>query len=560
MRELLNRLARHPWLTLELGAASFFVNILAFADTIFVMIVLRRYITYGFDGTLVLLTLGTIAAILMQLGLRLARTRLAHGVSRIQDRELSERFFDTLVRARAANLPDMEGGKDYQQALLDMRQAYDAPKVIAFLDAPFSLIFVAATWMLSYQLAAVVLAGMLISLVLGLITVRRNYEIARSVNTLGVGVRVLLSAAWAGADAVRAFGGRELYRKMWKKRMAAFESKGVSAGSDREFGQGLTGAASVLVRVGVYAVGAKLVVEGRLTVAGLIGASILGSYAIQKISVFVQTWPSLSQAVEAMARLEEFFALPLERKGGKVLEDYSGGLEFQDVAHTFEGGKAPLFSGLTFKLDPGGVMAVKGYNGSGKTTLMRLMAGLLEPSEGRILADGVPLAELDSQMWRGCLVYMPQEPEFVSATVRDNILSNRPDLDAESLNKAVRDSGLREFIDSSPKGLETMLTGAGANLPLGTRKRLALARALATDGRLVLMDEPSDGLDLEGRKAVYQVMNQLANQGRSIVVVTHDPSILKGARLTLDLSVKPVPELTRSTPEIGTPVPEEGEQ
>lgn len=542
MRELLIRLAKRPGLALELSVASFFINLLTFADTIFVMIVLRRYITYGFDGTLLLLALGVVAAVLMQFGLREARTRLAHGVSKESDRELSERFFETLVRARASRLPDMEGGKDYFPALLDMRQAYDAPKVNAVLDAPFSLIYVAAVYVLSIELSAVVLAGMLIALGLGLAFMRGNIESAQSVNKLGAGIRGMVSAAWAGADAVRAFGGRELYRRLWKDRMGEIGTSRRRAEDRREFGQGLTGGASVLVRVAIYAVGAKLVVDGRLTFAALIGASILGSYAVQKITVFVQIWPALRQAAEARSKLDEFFSLPMETKGGRTMEKYSGGIEFKNVAYTFEGGLAPLFTNLSFSLEPGRVIAVKGPNGSGKTTLIRLSAGILEPTEGRILADGAVLEELDSEWWRGRLMYMPQEPEFLNATVRENILSGNPDLDQDSLNEIIRASGLRRFIDSSPKGLETMLAGGGANLPLGTKKRLALARALSTGGELVLMDEPTEGLDAEGRSAVYGVLNRLAAQGRTIVVVTYDANILKGVGRILDLGVKPAPE------------------
>lgn len=130
------------------------------------------------------------------------------------------------------------------------------------------------------------------------------------------------------------------------------------------------------------------------------------------------------------------------------------------------------------------------------------------------------------------------------ATVRENILSGNPDLDDADLNRIVRAAGLRHFIDSSPKGLETVLSASGANLPPGTRKRLALARALATDGRLLLLDEPTEGLDAEGRAAVYGVMNTMAKEGRTIVVVSYDANILKGAARVLDLSKKPVPEVT----------------
>jgi ATP-binding cassette subfamily C protein LapB len=401
---------------------------------------------------------------------------------------------------------------------------------------------------LSFELAAVVAFGMVLSLLLGVYTVRRNFRSTTSVNELSTKARGMVSSAWTGADAVRAFGGRELYRKQWKRRMAEVDMGRRRADDGREFGQGLTGGASVLVRVGIYAVGARLVVEGELTFAALIGASILGSYAVQKITAFVQTWPAMSQATTAKARLDEFFSLPLEETSGRVPESYNGGVELRGVSYAFPGSVKPLYADLSVRLEPGQVMAVAGPNGSGKTTFMRLVAGLLSPTAGGVYVGGLDLAEVDADWWRRRLMYMPQEPTFVSAGLRENLVSANPDMDQDALNNVVRDADLRHFVDSSPQGMETSLAGGGANLPLGTRKRLALARALCTGDTLMLLDEPTEGLDAEGRNAVYRVMNRLAGEGKAIIAVTSDPNILKGAGLVLDLGAGPVPKVHTKEP------------
>jgi ATP-binding cassette subfamily C protein LapB len=302
----------------------------------------------------------------------------------------------------------------------------------------------------------------------------------------------------------------------------------------------MTSGSGVFMRVALYAVGAKLVVEGKLTFAALIGSSILGSYAIQKVSALVQIWPTILDAGESRKRLEEFFDLPEQPEGGRTPEEFDASISFKGVKFSYSDG-GPLFENLTFDLPAGGRLAVTGYNGSGKTTFCRLLAGLLEPTEGTILAGGIPQEDFDFRWWRHRLIYMPQEPIFLPGTIRENILSGNPDMEQEELNRVTRAAGLRPFLDSSAGGLEMRLGAGGRNLPLGIRKRLALARALAVDGRVAVMDEPGDGLDQEGLRALYEALNEMARQGKTIIVVSHDPKILKAAEYVLDLGVKPTP-------------------
>ena len=186
---------------------------------------------------------------------------------------------------------------------------------------------------------------------------------------------------------------------------------------------------------------------------------------------------------------------------------------------------------------------MSGINGAGKTTLARMILGLLEPVRGSILVDGVDLGQVVPLWWRQQVVYLPQEPHFLNTTIRENILAFNPGLDDAGLNRLVDSAGLREFIDQSPQGLETQLSDTGSNLALGIRRRLALARGLATGGKLAIFDEPAEGLDNEGRTQVNQVMNELARQGATIIAFSHDPNTLKGAPLLLDLNSKPVPRV-----------------
>jgi ATP-binding cassette subfamily C protein LapB len=155
----------------------------------------------------------------------------------------------------------------------------------------------------------------------------------------------------------------------------------------------------------------------------------------------------------------------------------------------------------------------------------------------------VDLTQIQPEWWRRQLVYMPQEPRFFNASLRDNLLAFNPELDEKGFNGVIDSAGLRRFINESPKGFDTPIVEDGSSLSLGIRRRLALARALAGGGQMVVVDEPTEGLDLEGSQQVYKVLNNFVKQGSTIIAFSHDPQILKGTSHVLDLNSKPVPRM-----------------
>ncbi|MBU1001660.1 MAG: ATP-binding cassette domain-containing protein [Proteobacteria bacterium] len=538
MEELIVRLKSNPLLTAELALATVCNNVLALSDTIFVMIVLRRYIAYGFDGTLIILTAGTLVALALQWGVCRARDILAAGVSRDFDKTLSEDLIAALVDSDTTALQSLPPERvrgvvtDFQTS----QSAYDALNLGALLDAPFALMFTAAVFFLSPLLSVIVLVGIVVSLGAGLASVhlarRGSIDLA---DESGRNHSLVGNAIRAG-DTVRVFGGAEHCRSLWATQTGRIAVLRNVLEDTRGLSQSVTLGAGVFVRVAIYSVGAKLAVEGQLSVAALIGASILGSYAIQKATACANAYSQLEQAREASQRIGELTGLPREAHGGLVPEAYAQGLELEGLSYAFPGG-GEIFQGLNLQLVSGKVLAIQGANGSGKSTLIRLMAGLVSPVAGRVLADGHDLRDLDPQWWRRQLAYVPQEPFFLAGSYRDNLTVGNPQIKDSELRRIVQASGLTRFLDLSEKGLETPMMDAGRTLPVGIRKRMALARALCGGGRLLLLDEPTEGLDAEGTAMVYTSMNDLALAGATIVVISHDPAIIKGADLILDMGI-----------------------
>lgn len=547
MKELLRRLRQQPLLALQLFGATVAINILGFASPIFVMLILGVYINSGFDNTLYTLSVGMLLAMLLQAAVKELRTMRAGMVSMEADRQLADNVFEVLARARSVAVERVSPAARRQIPghLESIQTAYGPVGVNAVFDAPFALLFIAATFYFSGTMAIIGMVGVILALASGYSNLRASRAKQAQLMRVSGASRVAAASAVDMADTVRAFRAAGFLARVWDSHMAEVLFMRRALSRLRLRSADLTMTTLTFIRVMVYAVGAKEVVMGRFGVAELIVANILVGRAMRQVAGFAAASTRMMNAGQALADLREILRLPIERDKGTALRSYSGRLEMRDLAFAHPGSTGPLFESLGLRLEPGQVAVFHGPNGAGKTTMARLVAGLADPLRGEVLADGINLRQMAPDWWRRQIVYVPQEPDFLDGTLRENLVLANPDLEPAALDKLVAACGLERYLSSTEQGLETVVRGSGRTLPLGVRRRLALVRALATGGRLVIMDEPLEGLDEDGARTVAGVLQELLRAGRTLLVFSHDPNIIKGAHYLVDLGTKPIPAVTR---------------
>ena len=547
MTELFSRLKTRPIIFSEMILASLLASVLGLASSLFVIQVLNRYVTHGVDATLTTLAIGTIIAIFFEFGYRQVRLKLAAIVNSPFNEALTNSSFLLLTGSKLASLESISYGLRQQvvSAADTIQSAYSAPNVAAIFDVPFALIFVGVLFLLSPPIAIIVLIFLVLIFLIALLTLASLRQPIGEVTKVNGKRNSLISSAIESADTVRAFNAQGFIRDQWRSESGIFQRL-IRIVAARQGLLGSIGAsAQALMSVVVITLGAILVVKGQMDVGGMIGANILASRALGPILKLAQMGESLAKARQAKALLQEFSKIPLERIEGSALGKFSGRLEFQDIAFSYPGQRAPLFESLSLKLEPGSLLPFSGANGAGKTTLARIIVGLLEPTRGKILIDGVDLEQVAPEWWRKQIIYLPQEPGFLRASIRENIQTIGTRLDDAKLNELARASGLKTFIDQSPDGFDTQINNNGANLSLGIRRRIALARALASDGMLVVIDDPTEGLDEEGSKVVWEALKNLSKRGRTVIVFSHDAKILSAATYYMNLNSKPIPKLVK---------------
>ncbi len=545
MNILLTRFKNSPLLTFEILTASFFISLLNLALPIFVIQLLNRYVSHGFEGTLYTLTSGVCIAILLQFGFRIVRTTLLSQMNEEPDRMLAQKVLQNISAVRfgvIASVP-REQVNEVMTDIQKVQAGWEPANIIPLIDIPFALLYLVALTFLSPVLAFIALIGTMIGLSTGTYSSISNNKLAKSFTRMFTTYRIHELKALNAHETIRAFNGADYLARFRQDKLSILSGLKQKLTFKREQGQSLMSSIGGLQSVLIYSVGAVLVVQGELNVGILIGANILAGRAFQSVAQVFRSIHLFRQAEQSRMALEQLAELPKEKGKGIAIRQYTGRLRFHDVTFAYTGTSGPLFESLSLTLEPGQILAVSGNNGSGKTTLIRMLAGLLDCSRGDILIDEINLRQVAMHWWRKQMIYLPQEPDFLRASIRDNI-TLAGQLDDAPLNQIIQAAGLREFIDKTPGGADTMITEP-ARIPPGIRKRIAMARALATNGQLVLLDEPTEALDQKGCDTVYNLLNKLAQVGKTMIICSNDPHIIKAGHVHLDLNHKPVPLITR---------------
>ena len=428
--------------------------------------------------------------------------------------------------------------------LQSIEQANNATNITTVLDVPFALLFVFVLYLLEPALAGIVFTFIVLVFSGGVYGASTMGSKTNDITDASSENSALLGTAIREAETVRAFNVAAYLRQIWEGQSKRLMHLRRRLTLHQGLIQSLTQSSNALMSVAVIVTAGILVVTGEMDVGAMIGANILGARALQPISKFSQLGSTFAKARQALQLVHEFSNLPLEPERGSALSDYSGGIAFRDIAFNYHGDNNPLFESLTLKLDPGSVLVVTGGNGAGKTTLARLILGLIEPTRGNLLVDGLELQQTAAEWWRKQVIYLPQEPALIGGSIGENIKINNPEAPDERLNQVIDIVGLRRFVDESEAGVETPIIDNGWRLSEGMRRRMALARALMTDGKLVVFDEPTESFDAAGVQVVHTVLSTLAKEGRTIIVMSHDPKIVMGQHIVLDLDAKPIPKIS----------------
>jgi len=512
----------------EVVGMSFFVNLLALAVPVFTMQVYNRVVNSNGISTLQGLVVGMILVIIFDYVLRQSRARILQTVALRVDVQLGRRLFRKIMRMPMQKLETQPSA--YWSSLFRdvdvVRNTLSGSTALLVADLPFAILFL----VLIFVIAAPVAWVLLVMLPVFMIVAWRSANVmsdASGQERKSTQTRdSLIAEMIAGRTTIKALALDRSMEPVWEQKHAENIESAISRGSKTDGFSNLGASLGLLTSLLLTTVGALAIIDQNLTIGALIATNMLSGRIMGPLNQLVGTWRLYSGFSQATERLGNVFLDVAEREASEIkLEKPKGALSIENVIFSYGDDQAPVVSGISVDIAPGGVHALVGRNGSGKTTLLKIIQGLYQPQKGRVTIDGADIAQFTRSELADWLGYVPQESVLFAGTVRDNIISRMPNATDEEVLRASTEAGVHQFIIDLPDGYATEIGEAGGRLSGGQRQRIAIARALVGDPPVVLLDEPSSSLD---RHAETELKNTLVDiaKTRTVIMVSHSPTLL----------------------------------
>jgi ATP-binding cassette, subfamily B, bacterial len=446
--------------------------------------------------------------------------------------------FDTLDRRRLGDLLARLGG-DIQAiesfVLGGLGEVISAIARITF--------FAGALFLLDWQLALYALVLAPPFYLAARFFARLARQAARAKRRRSGALSAVAEESIANAALVQSFNATDHERRrLLREGEGVVDAELVSARVAGAF-SGLVALVEVAGLLALITFGTWAVQDGRLTIGGLLAFLAYLTQLLRPVGDLSQLAATLLAAGAGGERVLELLdRRPLvgERPGARSLERARGSIELDDVTFTYPDTSEPVLRGLTLSAEPGEVVALTGPSGCGKSTAARLLLRFADPDEGVAKLDGIDLRELDLASVRDNVALLLQETMLFDSTVRENIAFGRPATSQAEIEAAARSAGAHEFVARLPEGYETRVGQRGRILSGGQRRRVEIARTLLRDAPVVVLDEPTTGLDSDTAQRLIEPLRALL-AGRTAVLITHDPQLLRYADRVIRLQPAQVP-------------------
>jgi ATP-binding cassette subfamily C exporter for protease/lipase/ATP-binding cassette subfamily C protein EexD len=468
--------------------------------------------------TLVMLFVLTLLALFFMAYLDTIRTRLLTRAAIKLEKLLGPRVLGSMLRqsASANRSLSMHGLRDINA----LRTFLTGPGIIAMFDAPWVPLFIVVIFLFHPMLGVVALFGALVLLGLTVLNERLS---RRSLEAMQNDARVagrFVDQSLGNAEVVGAMGMVDNVTQDWREMSQKVLKSQLEANQIGSFLTSTTRFLRQILQVIMLAVGAWLTIEQLSTPGVMIAATIILGRALAPVESLIAGWKSLVDARGAYDRLSQVFATETKAPDTMDLPPPKGALTVENVVFGFRGQDLPIVRRVSFALPAGTSLGVVGPSAAGKSTLARLIVGVWHPISGAVRLDGADIRTWPRERLGPHVGYLPQAVEIFAGTVSANI-ARMGDVDSEDVIKAATRANAHEMILALPNGYDTPVGEGGALLSAGQRQRLALARALYGNPKLVVLDEPNSNLDQAGEAALADAIRQLKADGVTLVVITH---------------------------------------
>jgi len=529
---------REKVLMRDILIGSLVLSVLAIFPPLIVMQVIDRVVSYRSMATLVSVSALLVIFSLYETLLTYARRELTLVLSTRLDTRISIHAFNRLLALPLEFFEREQAGRiiGRMMAIYKVRDFMTGRLLSTFLDMFTLLVILPILFFLSSTLAWMTLAA---AGCIGLIVVVFMPAVAR---VIGHQIEAemergsVLYESVAGIRTVKTLALEPTRRHEWDEKTADATRWRLASGRMGNWPATLVMPFDLLLNRGILLIGAYLVITGSsgMGPGALMGFMMLGGRVASPLVGLAKLLEDFNEVRSSLSEAGMVLNQPTETKAltTGMRPRILGALTFDNVNFTYPGGANRALNNVSFELPAGTMLGVVGRSGSGKSTITRLLQGVSRNYTGYLRLDGVDLREINLTHLRRSFGVVLQDNFLFRGTIRDNITAGRPGLTIDDVVKAARLAGAEEFIERMPAGYNTWIEEGSTNISGGQRQRLAIARAVISDPKLMILDEATSALDPESEALVNANLQRLG-KGRTMVIVSHRLSSLVDCDLIL---------------------------
>ncbi|PRD41124.1 type I secretion system permease/ATPase [Phyllobacterium phragmitis] len=524
-----SEIAGSKWDFVEVGFAAALANILAVFVSLFAMQVYDRVVPNLAFATLWVLAIGVMMAIAIEAVVRMVRANLMNTVGKRMDRRLSSRIFEQVLGMRLQSQPTTVGAFSSQVRELDaVREFFTSTTVGTLSDLPFVFLFLTIIWLIGGPVVWVLVAAIPLIVLPGLVAQWPLSRMSRQQLRQGAVRNGVLIEALSSAETVKALQGEGRFQQLLEEYTVYVSRNSMQMHRLSSMLRYLAmavqqGTYVMIIVVGVYQIAAGNMTTGAMLATGILSRRALGP--LTQLSGIFSRWQQMRAALKG---LDAIMRSPIDRPAGRRFVHrprLKGEYGIEELSFRYDEAGGPIAQIPSLSFAAGSATALLGANGSSKSTLLKLLAGLYQPSEGRILLDGTEMRQIDPRDLRKAIAYLPQDVKLFYGTVRDNLMIGLEGREDEELLEALKFAGAESLVRDHPLGLDRKLGEGGAGMSGGQRQSMGLARLWLRDPRVVLLDEPTASMDHVLEMRIIENLRAWL-PGRTSVIATHRQPVL----------------------------------
>ncbi len=506
------------------------INLLGLASPLFFQNVIDKVLVHNTFDTLTILIIGFVVVSTWETAFGWLRTRLYSETSQKIDVELGAKLFRHLLGLPMGYFEARRVGDIAMRVrqLETIREFLTNASLTVLIDPLFTIVFLVVMWFYSVKLFLITILTIPAYFAVALFITKPMRARIEEKFERGAANNALLVESIGGIQTVKAGAVEPQWQDRWERQLA-----GYSMASQKVINLGNTGSQliqyiSKLNMAAILYFGASAVIAKTMTVGGLVAFNMFAQRVSGPVIRMAQLWQDFQQVRIAIERLGDVLNQPVEPGSGSrvALPAVRGHVAFEGVRFRYGLEGAWTLDDINLDIPAGATLGIVGSSGSGKSTLTKLLQRMYVPASGRVLIDGVDIAQIDPAWLRRQIGVVLQENLLFNRSIRENIALANPAMPLERVTAAAQLAGAHEFIVRLPQGYDTQIEERGTNLSGGQRQRLAIARALVTSPRILILDEATSALDAESEEVIQANLKAMA-KGRTVIIIAHRLSAIR---------------------------------